>query len=165
MNHMPNYCLILCAEKSFDFSQERRSPQRTYQRFIGLTPPSIGHHLKALVKGDIISVVREEPESHGIMQKWYQANAQAFMVDKEQLSNAVRRYFMPLDIERARSVSACLSIIKNNIRPTTTFTEGLTHQICKSLCQVAYKFNSQLESDPEQVVHRLYVEALRPLID
>ncbi len=121
--------------------------------------------MKALVKGDIISVVREEPESHGIMQKWYQANAQAFMVDKEQLSNAVRRYFMPLDIERARSVSACLSIIKNNIRPTTTFTEGLTHQICKSLCQVAYKFNSQLESDPEQVVHRLYVEALRPLID
>jgi DNA-binding transcriptional ArsR family regulator len=132
---------------------------------IGLTPPSIGHHLKALVRGELISLVLQEPESHGIMQKWYQSNAQTFVVDKEQLSTTTRRYFMPVDIERARAVSACLSILRDNIKPSTVFAENLTHQICKSLCKTARVFNGQRESDPEHVVHRLYVEALRPVID
>jgi DNA-binding transcriptional ArsR family regulator len=132
---------------------------------IGLTPPSIGHHLKTLVNGELVSIVRQEPESHGIMQKWYQADAQAFIVDKERLSNQVRRYFMPMDIERARSVSACLSIINNGLTPSSTADlENLTHKICKSICKTAEKFSFQLDADPEKIVHRLYVDALRPIM-
>jgi len=131
---------------------------------IGLTPPSIGHHLKALLQGQLVSVIRNAPESHGIMQKWYQSTAQAFIVDMEQLPRDIRRYFMPIYIERARMISACVSIFKNNIIPSTGHIENLTHEVCRALCKTAQKLDDQLESDPEKVVNRLYVEALRPMI-
>ncbi len=131
---------------------------------IHLTPPSIGHHLKALVHGELVSIVKQEAESHGIMQKWYRAKAQTFIVDEERLPIDVRRYFMPIDIERARGVLACASLLRDNVTPSTGHMEKLTYQICRSICKTARRLDDRQESDPERVVHRLYVEALRPII-
>ncbi len=131
---------------------------------IGLSPPSIGHHLRALVKGQLISMTREEPESHGILQKWYQSNAQAFIVDREALSPYVRRYLMPFDLERARGIAACVSILKGTGINSTSRLESLTNQVCKSISRAAHGFKGQRESDPEQLIQRLYVDAIRSVI-
>ena len=131
---------------------------------IGLSAPSICHHLKALVKGQLISIVREEPESHGIMQKWYQSNAQAFIVDRESLSRQLRRYLMPVDIERARGIAACVSLLKGTGIQSTSSLEALTHQISKSISKTAHRFSGAWETDPELLIQHLYIDALRPVI-
>lgn len=129
----------------------------------GLSPPSIGHHLKELTQGRLISMVRKEAGRRGIVQKWYLADAQAFVVDREHLPTDIRRYFMPIDIERARGVSACLSFLGNNVTPSTRHMESFTQQLCNAICRVAEKYAGPLEDDPERIVHQLCVNALRTL--
>jgi len=131
---------------------------------IGLSAPSISHHLKALGKARLISIVKEEPESHGIMQKWYQSNAQAFIVDRASLSTQLRRYLMPIDIERARGIAACISILKGSGMHSTTSLESLTNQVTKSISRTAHLFNGEIMNDPEQLIQRLYVDALRQVL-
>jgi len=139
----------------------RALTEKELSRTIGLSPPSIGHHLKALKKGQLISSVRSEVGGHGIVQKWYLANAQAFIVDRERLPNDVRRYFMAMDIERARGIAACLSLLGNDVQPSTRSMEMLTQQVCKSICKTAEKYRGPLEQDPEKIVHQIYSTALR----
>ncbi len=139
----------------------RALTEKELSRIIGLSAPSIGHHLKALKEGELISKVRSEAGEHGIVQKWYIATAQAFIVDRERLPNDVRRYFMPIDIERARGVTACLSLIMDAFKPSTRSMEMLTHQVCKAICQTAEKYQGPLEDDPEKVIHQIYSKALR----
>jgi DNA-binding transcriptional ArsR family regulator len=130
----------------------------------GLAPPSVSHHLKALVQGELISIARREAGNHGIVQKWYLSNAQAFVVDSDRLPMDIRRYFMPVDIERARGVAACLSVFKDNVIPSTSYLENLTQEICRSIFKTAQSFDGRLEDDPERVIHQLYVKSLEPLI-
>ena len=139
----------------------RALTEKELSKIMGLSPPSIGHHLKALREEELISKVRSEAGGHGIIQKWYIANAQAFIVDRERLPNDVRRYFMPIDIERARGVTACLSLFGETVAPSTRSMETLTHQVCKAICKTAEKYQGPLEDDPERVMHQVFSKALR----
>jgi DNA-binding transcriptional ArsR family regulator len=139
----------------------RALTEKELSRIMGLSPPSIGHHLNALREGELISRVRSEAGGHGIIQKWYVANAQAFIVDRERLPNDVRRYFMPIDIERARGVTACMSVLGKSVASSTRSMETLTHQVCRAICRTAEKYRGPLEDDPEKVIHQIYSEALR----
>ena len=139
----------------------RALTEKELSRMIGLSPPSIGHHLKALTEGELISKTRSEAGGHGIVQKWYIATAQAFIVDREHLPNDVRRYFMPIDIERARAVAACLSLIRDRVSPSTRNMETLTHQVCRAICKAAEKYRGPMEDDPEKIIHQIYSQALR----
>jgi len=139
----------------------RALTEKELSKIIGLSPPSIGYHLKALNEGELISKVRSEAGGHGIIQKWYIANAQAFIVDRDRLPNDVRRYFMPIDMERARGVTACLSLLGESVASSTRSMETLTHQVCKAICKAAEKYRGPVEDDPEKVIHQIYAEALR----
>ena len=139
----------------------RALTERDLSRTIGLSPPSIGHHLKALKKGRLISTVRNEEGEHGIVQKWYLADAQAFIVDRDRLPNDVRRYFMAMDIERSRGVAACLSLLGHDVQPSTRSMEMLTQQVCKSICKTAERYRGPVEQDPEKVIHQIYSQALK----
>ena len=130
---------------------------------IGISPPSIHHHLKALTRGELISIVRKEAGAHGIVQKWYTSNAQAYIVDRDNLRDSIRRYFMPMDIERARGITATLSLLQGNVAPSTRQMESLTRRVCTALCETAQRYKGGLEDDPERIIHRLYVEAFRQL--
>jgi len=142
---------------------KRAFTEKQLSDIIGISPPSIGHHLKALTRGDLISEVRREAGSHGIVQKWYMSNAQAFVVDRDPLRNDIRRYFMPMDIERTRGVVACLSLLRDSVTPSTRQMESLTRQICTALVKTARNYDGSIEDDPERTIHRLYVRALRQL--
>jgi DNA-binding transcriptional ArsR family regulator len=137
--------------------------QKQLSDILGISPPSVDHHLKGLTRGQMISVVRKEVGSHGIMQKWYMSNAEAFVVDREHLPNDIRRYFMPMDIERTRGVTAALSLLKGTVIPSTAQMETLTRRMCTAICRVAQNYKGRLEDDPEKTTHALYVEALKQL--
>jgi DNA-binding transcriptional ArsR family regulator len=141
----------------------RAFSERELSEIIGITPPSIGHHLKALKEGQFISIVRREVGKQGIVQKWYLANAQAFIVDRERVPDDVRRYFMAIDIERTRGVAACMSLMRGGGISSTKSMESLTQQICNAICKAAEKYPGRLEEDPETVVHQMYVQALKTL--
>jgi len=142
---------------------KRALTEKELSDIIGISPPSIGHHLKALTQGELISEVRREAGTHGIVQKWYMSNAQAFVVDRDPLRDDIRRYFMPMDIERTRGIVACLSLLKDSVTPSTRQMENLTGQICTALVDTARNYDGKLEDDPERTIHRLYVRSLRRL--
>src|SRR2546426_6928531 len=68
----------------------RALTEKELSKIMGLSPPSIGHHLKALREGELISQVRSEAGGHGVNQKGYIGNAQACIADPERLPNDVR---------------------------------------------------------------------------
>jgi hypothetical protein len=110
-------------------------------------------------------MVRKEAGSHGIVQKWYMATAQVFIVDRDQLPNEVRRYFMPIDIERTRVLIACISLMKNKVRTSTQTVENLTGQIGTLLTRAAHNYRGGLEDDPERVWNKLYIDAFKETVE
>lgn len=86
---------------------------------ICISPPTVHHHLKAVMRGDLISMVRKEVGAHGIVQKRYASNAQAYIVDRDNLRNSVRRCFMPMGIERSREIKATVSFLRGTVAPST----------------------------------------------
>ena len=139
----------------------RAYTERELAKTLGISAPSVDHHLKALIRGRLISLVRKEAESHGIMQKWYLADAEAYFVDRDRCRQDIRRYFMPMDIERTRGVVATLSLLRKGVNPSTEYMETLTHQICTALTDSARNYPEKLQDDPEVTIHSLYVNALR----
>src|SRR2546425_10773923 len=93
--------------------------EKELAKILGITAPSVDHHLKSLLKGNLISVVRKEAGRHGIVQKWYMADAEAFIVERDRLRPDIRRYFMPLDIERTRGAVAVRSLLRRGFSPST----------------------------------------------
>src|SRR3989442_7731950 len=79
----------------------RALTEKELSKIMGLSPPSIGHHLKALREGALISQVRSEAGGHRVIQQWHIVNARAFIVDRERLSNDVRRYILSIGIVKA----------------------------------------------------------------
>jgi DNA-binding transcriptional ArsR family regulator len=137
--------------------------QKDLADLLGITAPSVDHHLKALLRGNLISVVRKGAGSHGIVQKWYMADAEAFIVDRDRLQPEIRRYFMPMDIERTRGVVALLSLLKGGVTPSTGYMESLTRQICTALTNASRQYAGGRQADPEMTIHSLYVNALKQI--
>lgn len=137
--------------------------QRELAKTLGITAPSVDHHLKTLIRSQLISVVRKRAESHGIVQKWYMADAEAFFVDRDRCRQEIRRYFMPMDIERTRGVVAALSLLRGGITPSTEYIETLTRRICSALTEESRNYSGGMQDDPELTIHSLYVNALKNL--
>ena len=140
--------------------------ERNLSRMLGLSAPSVGFHLKSLKNAGLASVIRREAGSHGIIQKFYLASAQAFVIDKEHLPLQLKRYFMPMDLERARGAMASIGLLnENRASPSSDSMERLAHRFCCSIVKMAEKYKaSVIEDDPEPIISRLYTEALRQAV-
>jgi DNA-binding transcriptional ArsR family regulator len=132
---------------------------------LGITAPSVDHHLKSLLKGNLISVVKKEAGRHGIVQTWYMADAEAFIVERDRLRPDIRRYFMSMDIERTRGVVAVLSLLRGGVTPSTGYMESMTRQMCTALANESKNYTGVVQDDPERTIHSLYVNALRQVLN
>jgi DNA-binding transcriptional ArsR family regulator len=131
---------------------------------LGITAPSVDHHLRALLRGNLISLVKKEAGRHGIVQKWYMADAEAFIVERDRLRPDIRRYFMPLDIERTRGAVAVLSLLRGGVIPSTDYMENMTRQMCTALANASKNYTGLMQDDPERTIHSLYVNALNQVL-
>jgi DNA-binding transcriptional ArsR family regulator len=88
----------------------RRSPltQAELAESLGLTNATVNHHLSLLKRIGLISVAREEVESHGILKKFYTPTAFLYVLDVGRLPRDVARYYYPINIERARGILSAL---------------------------------------------------------
>src|SRR2546427_5845517 len=101
-------------------------------RVLGLRAPTVGHHLSALKSNGFVSVVRQEPGMHGIVEKYYGSTAQLYYIDRKIMPLDVRRYYMPLDIERARGVLACAMMKQKNFDPPSDLMESFAEALSDS---------------------------------
>jgi DNA-binding transcriptional ArsR family regulator len=132
---------------------------------MGLSDPSVGHHLKVLMDTGLIRVARREAEEHGILQKFYESNAVIYLVDSHNMSKEIDRYFMPISLERVRGVmaSACM-ILGEEIRLSEIDAEDLAKSYAAALIHVSRSFSKPWRGTREELLTKLYTASLRHLL-
>src|SRR2546425_4272688 len=133
---------------------------------LGLSAPTVSHHLNSLKRSGFVEIVRAEPESHGIVQKFYQSKAQAYIVETEKLSAPVKRYFMPARIERTRGILAALTLnARDGYKPSSPAVEEATRELARHIIDAAERRQGPCrEADPECLVNQIYREAIGNLL-
>ena len=146
-------------------SKESLTP-RKLSTMLGLSAPTVGHHLGALRRSGLVKIVGREPETHGIMQTFYSSTAQAYIIETGKLSSAVRRYFMPAKIERTRGMLAALSLsATDRFELSSEMVETATEELAKFILESAEQHQGpRMRPDPETIVNQIYRDALSNLV-
>lgn len=145
---------------------ERPMTENELAEALGLSDPSVGHHLKILRQSGIIRLARKEVEEHGIVQKFYETKALAYFVDPRGMPLEVERYFMPVSLERARGIVAAASLVTDNPeRVSTDELEDFAKILSSAIVQVAPKYCRRWKGDREELIIRLYRDALTRLLE
>jgi len=134
-------------------------------KVLGLRAPTVGHHLAVLNSNGFVSVVRQEPGAHGIVEKYYGSTAQLYFIDRKIMPLDVRRYYMAVDIERARGVLACAMMKQKIFDPPSDMMESFAEALSDVIFRVATKYEMPVsDMDPEAFIGRLYCEALEDVL-
>ena len=128
---------------------------------LGLTESAVGHHLKSLEAAGLVSIIKREPERHGIIQKFYRSRALSFIIDARNMPQDISRYFFPTNIERIRGALSCLSS-GDKRQISTAIVEDLSKKFADTIVEVARGHAEEEVSsvDRETFTIGLYKEAL-----
>ena len=78
----------------------------------------------------------------------------------------IRRYFMPVDIERARGILACAAAKSDAYHPSSSTMEQFAESLANSISQVALDYEVPVsDADPELLISSIYCEALRRVLN
>jgi DNA-binding transcriptional ArsR family regulator len=131
---------------------------------LGLSDPAVGHHLGVLREAGLIRIARREAEAHGILQKFYEANALVYLVESAKMPLEIERYFMPASMERARGIVAALnSLSRNFTRISGGDLEKLAVGLSSAIIALGPKYSKPSKVDRETLVDMIYRDALRHL--
>jgi DNA-binding transcriptional ArsR family regulator len=149
---------------------EKQLTQKMLAELLGMADPSVYYHLKELRQAGLIRVARTEPEGHGILQKFYEANATYFIADYAKMPLELRRYFIAVNLERLRGVFSILNALRGiSISLSTEQMERLAERVAVVLVEVAKKeassYNRSQAVERETLIMNLYGEALRRVIE
>jgi DNA-binding transcriptional ArsR family regulator len=144
---------------------ERAMTENELADALGLSNPSVGHHLKILKDAGLIRVSRREIEAHGIQQKFYETSALAYFVDGRKMPLEIERYFMPVGLERARGILAAFNVIHGEPKSIATRElEEFARILSASVIVAAAKQSRQTKAGREEVMGRIYRDALSQII-
>ncbi len=144
---------------------EGEKTQNELAKLLGLSDPSVGHHLNLLRERSLVRIVRKEAEEHGILQKFYEATAFVFLIDSRKMPREVERYFMPIALERARSIIAVLSVTSNGaIVLTAEDLEEFAKIVSSTIIDVAKRFTKPWIGTREELLAKIYRNVLDNLI-
>jgi len=139
--------------------------QTQLAELLGLRTPTVGHHLSLLKSNGFVSVVHQHIGRHGIVEKYYGATAQLYFIDRKIMPLEVRRYYMPVDIERARGVLACAMMRQKDFDPPSDMMEDFAEALASNISRMAAKYEIPfVDKDPEAFIGRLYCEALEGVL-
>jgi DNA-binding transcriptional ArsR family regulator len=132
---------------------------------LGLSDPSVGHHLKILREFGLVRMTRQEVGEHGIVEKFYEANARIYFVDSKKMPLEIERYFMPISLERARGIIAVAEVMLNDSQEfSAAEVEEFARALASAVVQLAPKFSKPWKGGREELVGRVYKEALAQLL-
>jgi len=132
---------------------------------LGLSDPSVGHHLKILKQSGLIRIVRKQAEEHGIVQKFYETTAAVYLIDGRGMPLEIERYFMPVRLERALGIVSALSIASKESRQLSTRdVEDFAKALDSAIIDVAHNHSRQRNEDREEIIRKMYRDALMHLL-
>ena len=144
---------------------EGEKTQSELAKLLGLSDPSVGHHLNLLRERGLVRIVRKEAEEHGILQKFYEATAYVFLIDSRKMPTEVERYFMPIALERARSIVSVVSVISSGTEVLTAEElEEFAKIVSSTIIDVAKKFTKPWIGTREELLAKIYRNVLDKLI-
>jgi len=146
---------------------EEELTQKMLADRLGIADPSVYYHLKELKAARLVAVARSEPEKHGIIQKFYTADAMYYIADYAKLPLELRAYFLAVNLERLRGVFAILKALRG-IRVTLSSgeMEKLADRLAYSLAEVAKEHQTvPFSGGRESLIITLYGEALQRVIE
>src|SRR5580698_6020611 len=91
---------------------EEELTQKMLASRLEMADPSVYYHLKELKAAGLVTVARTEPERHGIIQKFYTADALYFIADYSKVPLELRAYFLAVSLERLRGIFAILRALR-----------------------------------------------------
>lgn len=145
---------------------ERAMTENELAEALGLSDPSVGHHLKILSKSGLIRIARKEVEEHGIVQKFYETTSLVYVVAAQGMPLEIERYFMPVRLERARGVIAALGTYgRESRRINAKDVEEFGKILDSAVLQVASRYSKERNEEREAVINRIYRDALRRLLE
>jgi DNA-binding transcriptional ArsR family regulator len=148
---------------------ERELTQKMLGDLLGMADPSVYYHLKTLRVAGLITVARTEPEAHGILQKFYSANALYFLADYPEMPLDLRRYFLAVNLERLRGVFAILRAVGGiEISLSSGDMERLADRLAYALIEVAKGARYQTyppAGERESLIINMYGDALQLVIE
>jgi len=134
-------------------------------KMLGLRTPTIGHHLSALRRNGFVSVSRQEPGIHGIVEKYYESSAQLYFIDGKNMPLEIIRYYMPVVVERARGVLACAKMNDGSFNASSEYMEQFALAFANNISKVAERYDTPVTvTDPEACINQLYSEALEGVV-
>jgi predicted transcriptional regulator len=144
----------------------RRGPltQAELAETLGLTNATVSHHVSLLRRIGLLSVAKEEVESHGIVKKYYTPSAYLYVLDVDRLPREVARYYYPLNIERVRGILSALSPVRMRAlqgKDVDTLGEEFTGMLVKIARNYANITTGEAEGEP--LVQKIYQQTLDEL--
>jgi DNA-binding transcriptional ArsR family regulator len=132
---------------------------------LGLSDPSVNHHLRILAGAGLIRIARKEVEQHGIVQKFYETRAAIYLVDGQEMPLEIDRYFMPVRLERALGVLSALSLeVKGWLQVSTKEIEDFAKVLDSAVTEVAHKYSKHGGEDREEIITKIYSDALMHVV-
>jgi DNA-binding transcriptional ArsR family regulator len=145
---------------------ERPMTENGLAEALGLSDPSVGHHLKILARSGLVRIARKEVEQHGIVQKFYATNSLVYFIDDHGMPLEIVRYFMPVHLERARAMIAALSALNGEFGEVRAEDlEEFARILNSAIVKVAPRYSKQWKGDSEEVANRIYRDALIHLLE
>jgi len=141
--------------------------QKMLAERLGMADPSVYYHLKELKAARLVTVARSEPEKHGIIQKFYTADAMYYIADYAKVPLELRAYFLAVNLERLRGVFAILKALRGiTITLSSGEMEKLADRLAYSLAEVAKEHQDlPFKGGRESLIITLYGEALQRVIE
>jgi DNA-binding transcriptional ArsR family regulator len=147
---------------------ETELTQKTLSELLGMAPPSVYYHIKELKGAGLITVARVEPESHGILQKYYRAEALYFIVDYGAMPMDLRRYFLSVNLERLRGIFSIIKALKGvEVSLSSAQMERLADRLAYYLAEVAKEHGEEEDrrTNRESLIINVCGEALQRMIE
>ncbi len=132
---------------------------------IGLSKAALNHHLKILKEHRLVSIVKKEEESHGIVQKFFAANSYLLLYDFDVLPKDIASHFYPVDLERARGIISTLSLINRSTICDQKLARFITKNLSAYLVEAAAPYvNMEIDYGEESTIYEIYMRAIEELL-
>lgn len=132
---------------------------------IGLSKAALNHHMKILKQHRLVSIVKNEVESHGIVQKFFAANSYLLLYDFNALPKDVVSYFYPSRLERARGIISMLSLNNQSFMRDQRLANFITKNLSTYLIDAAAPYvDMEIDYGDEGIIYEIYMKAIKALL-
>ncbi len=137
---------------------------------LGLSTPSLNHHMKVLRSKRLVVIVKREMERHRVIQKFFSPAAYLFVYDLDALPVNIARYFYPVSLERTRGLVSAIHFKDSHYNhhrhhqtPSTPEEANiLSEKISRYLVRAAKEYSEQdLKFGLEEAVYKIYANAIK----